>query len=229
MVVATEQEALYMAGNIKTNIVLGIILENFMAPAPEGWVSMTEIAAGAASQAPESIDAPTPSPGDEHDNSNRTALVVYTSGSSGVPKGCPLSVSQMLSALGILSKKFVPLLPAPITLVSGVSSQSRCQALITGSWVSGNAAVIDAGKSTAKSMLAALETCRPVSLSLLVTAVASIARAPNYSADAIKSVRFFHLTGATATMAILRTAQKMFPRAKILAGYAMTEATAITM
>jgi acyl-CoA synthetase (AMP-forming)/AMP-acid ligase II len=92
------------------------------------------------------------------------------------------------------------------------------------SWATGNAAVIDAGESSAETILAALMTCRPVSLSLLVTTVRSIARAPNYSVDAIKSVRFVDLVGSTVTMAILRTAQLTFPGARILPTFAMTEA-----
>lgn len=133
-----------------------------------------------------------------------------------------------MSALGNLSKLPVTLLPTALTLISGVSFQSRCQALTIMSWATGNAAVIDASNYCAESILSSLKTCRPISLSLFVTAVKSIARAPNYSTDAIKSVRFVHLIGSTVTMAILQAAQKTFPRAKMLTSFAKTEPTATT-
>lgn len=218
IVVATQEEALRVASNVKTStMVVGISLQRFMESAPQGWTSMADIA--------EEVDATAFQQDDEADSDlDRAALVIYTSGSSGEPKGCPMSSRYLLCALGLLSKQLLPMLPTPMTLIAGVSSQSRCQALTMVSWATGNAAVLDAGESSAQTILAALHTCRPVSLSLLVTTLPSIARAANYTAEAIKSVRVVHLTGATVTMAVLRTAQKTFPRARILPTFAMSEA-----
>lgn len=228
IVVAREEEARHLASKIDTKITLGISLETFTSPAPVGWVSIADIVEEATSDDSAGIDTSDAQPDNEVDEPKRTALIAYTSGSTGNPKGCPLSVHQLLSALGHLSKLPLSLLPAPLALVSSVNSQSRWQAITITSWATGNAVVLDASDSSAESVLASLQTCRPVTLPLLVTAVRSIARANNYSADAIKSVRYVHLIGSTITMAILRAAQGTFPRAKILTNFAMTEATAIT-
>ncbi|OAA80162.1 fatty-acid-CoA ligase [Akanthomyces lecanii RCEF 1005] len=228
IVVTTEAEARHVAGSVYTNIAVGISLEKFTADPPSGWISMADIAAETASQGPDYMEAIAAMP-DEREHPKRAAFVVCTSGSTGKPKGCPMSAGYVLSALDFLSKQHTPLLPAPVAVVSGVSSQSRCQALTIFSWATGNAAVMDAGESSAETILETLRTCRPVSLSLLVTAVKSIARAPNYSPDAIKSVRFVNLTGSTVTMAILRVAQQTFPSARVLPTFAMTEAAGIAI
>lgn len=228
IVVATEEEARHFASKIDIKVTLGISLETFTSPAPVGWLCMADIVEEATSDDSVCVDTSYTQPDIEDDDPNRTALIAYTSGSSGNAKGCPLSVHQLLSALGHLSKLPLSLLPTPLALICGVNSHSRWQALTITSWATGNAVVLDASDSSAQSILVSLQTCRPVTLSLLVTAVKPIARASNYSADAIKSVRYVHLIGSTITMAILRVAQETFPRAKILTNFAMTEATAIT-
>lgn len=226
IVVSTEAEARHVADNVHTSIAVGISLEKFTADPPTSWISMADIAEEMSSQGPDYMEVIAAMP-NEREHLKRSAFVVCTSGSTGRPKGCPISAGYLLSALDLLSTQHTPFLPAPVTIVSGVSSQSRCQALTIFSWATGNAAVMDAGESSAETILETLRTCRPVSLSLLVTAVKSIARAPNYSSDAIRSVRFVNLTGSTVTMAILRTAQQTFPSAKILPTFAMTEAAGV--
>ncbi|EFR04827.1 fatty-acid-CoA ligase [Nannizzia gypsea CBS 118893] len=221
IIVTTVEEALHLAG--QTDVALGICLENFATPAPEGWLSMADIAASSYEEEEEE-EVEEAEEVEEKRESDRTAFVVFTSGSSGIPKGCPVSASQILSLLGAVSKQ-MPLLPTPMTLVSGTCFRSLCTAITLMSWASGNAAVMDASnEATAETKLAGLQTCRPAFASVTVTALSSIARSPNYTADAIRSVRFVHLIGSTMTASVLRRAKKTFPHATILPSFGMSEA-----
>ncbi|OAA75048.1 fatty-acid-CoA ligase [Akanthomyces lecanii RCEF 1005] len=227
IVVATEAEARHVVDNLSTNIAVGISIEKFTNQAPDGWVSMADIAAEMASQGCHNYIDTMAALQNEPEDHGRNAFVVYTSGSTGKPKGCPLSVGYLLQALDYLATQYVPLLPTPITLVSGVNNQVRCQAMTVLSWATGNAAVMDTCEMDPESILDGLRRCRPISISLFVTAVKTLARASNYSADAVRSVRVVNLTGLTVTMAALRVAQQTFPRAQILPSYAMTEAASV--
>lgn len=228
IVVTAEAEARHVASNVCANIAVGISLEKLTTDPPDGWLSMADIAAETASQGPDYMEVIAAMP-DERKLCERAALIVCTSGSTGKPKVCPMSAGYLLSVPDFLSRQHTPLLPAPVAVVSGVTSQARCPALTIFSWATGNAAVMDAGESSAETILETLRTCRLVSLSLLVTAVRSIARAPNYSPDAIRSVRFVNLTGSTVTMAILRVAQQTFSLARVLPTFAMTEAAGVAI
>ncbi|KAJ3472294.1 hypothetical protein NLG97_g11111 [Lecanicillium saksenae] len=93
IVVTSEAEARHVVANISTNISIGISLERFTKVAPDGWISMADIAAGMASQGEDYIGTMATLQ-DEPDDHERTAFVVCTSGSTGKPKGCPFNTCR---------------------------------------------------------------------------------------------------------------------------------------
>ncbi|KAJ3474640.1 hypothetical protein NLG97_g9752 [Lecanicillium saksenae] len=229
VVVSTEAEARLFHAKIKSDAVVHICLESFSGDAPPGWKSMSDVAKEAVSPSPDDRqEMLLASVEDEHDGGNRTAFIFYTSGSSSTPKGCILGADMFTQMVYTVCKPMPAFLPAPMVQLSGAASSSRCPGLLLITWASGNAVAIDAGEPSAASNVEVARTCRPIGFSTTVPGLHQISRATNFSAEGSKSVRFLHLISAVVTMATVRRAQSMFPKARVSPSFGMTEAAAVT-
>ncbi|KAK2764392.1 hypothetical protein FQN54_009086 [Arachnomyces sp. PD_36] len=217
-VVATDWDAAHVAKFKNEQKASGICLERLASPPPAGWVSMLDIAEF---EFPEQIDA-TPVP----DDPGRTAIIVYTSGSSGNPKGCPIEASQLAYSMSVVGG--IPLLPSTGTVLFRSAAQSGCPSLLLGSWTSGNSAAVHAVSSNADALLATMQKVRPTFYSLIVGELGAMYTSPKFTKDATSSVRFVLLIGFTITKASLKRTQQVFPNATIKTNFGMTEAHNIT-
>lgn len=217
LVVATADGARTVAACKNSHKSVGVCLALLPSPPSDYWVSILDIAN---SPFPDYIreDAVLYSAAD-------TAMVVYTSGTSGKPKGCIIQSSQWAQYLNSISK--VPMLPCTGTVISGSAAQSRCPAVLMGTWASGNSAALNASAPTGDSLLATIATTKPVFISLLVGQLSAIYPARRESRAITSSVRMVLLIGSTISKTSVRRAQEVFLNAAIKTAFGLTEACGI--
>ncbi|OAQ58296.1 fatty-acid-CoA ligase [Pochonia chlamydosporia 170] len=199
----------------KQNHFLGITLQPLAKRQPN-WTSMQEICN---QKFPENLDAG-PMPPEDPD---RVVMIVFTSGTStGIPKGCVWTVRDLMRPLTAAAG--LPLLRGPAVLVNTKSSQSMAPCLLYSTWHSGNAAVLAGGSLNVSTTISTIARCRPIGTALYPHTVDLVTEHAGSSPDKLASIRFLLVIGSVTTVESIRRAQRVFPRAKIVASYGMTEA-----
>lgn len=197
---------------------MGLSLEPLAEPSL-GWTSMEDISA---MSFPSNLTAE-PAP----DALDRIATIIFTSGTStGSPKACLRTVRDLVSPLD--PSKVPPPLRPPIALVNTRNCGSVALCLLYASWYTGNAAVLVGGSFSSETTLSTIEKCRPLAISIAYPMILSmIAEHASYSREKVRSVRYVQIIGAVTTVEGQRRAQEVFPKAKIVASYGMTEAASM--
>ncbi|XWW94527.1 hypothetical protein V2A60_002470 [Cordyceps javanica] len=218
-VVATVREVTAVAALKNRQMASGICLARLPPTHPAGWVSLHDIAESEPAGGPATASAPC--------DAESTAMIVYTSGTSGKPKGCAIKSSMLVQSLSAISG--VPLLPCTGTVISGSAAQSRCPFLLLGIWASGNSAALNAAATpNGETLLLTMQATRPVSISLLIGQLSAIYSSPKQTKDATRSIRVVVLIGSTITQASVKRAGEVFSNATIQTGFGMTEAANVT-
>jgi 4-coumarate--CoA ligase len=190
-----------------------------LAEPPHGWTSVEDISA---MSFPDNQNAE-PAP----DTLDRISTIIFTSGTStGSPKACLRTVRDLVCPLD--PSKVPPPLRPPIALVNTKNSGSVALCLLYASWYTGNAAALVGGTFSPEITLSTLATCRPLAISIAYPMIVSmIAGHTGYSREKVRSVRYVQIIGAVTTVEGLKRAQEVFPKAKIIASYGMTEAASL--
>lgn len=197
---------------------VGITIEPLFEPR-SGWTSLPTIAA---MQFPSNVERLPPAP----DHPDRIALIIFSSGtSSGRPKGCVRTVRDLLPILSAF--KAVPSLSAPAAMISVRNSQSGSPCLLYSTWFSGNAAVLAGGYFNPSTALSSTASCRPIATFFMPHMMEMLRQHHSLNSDTVASLRFISLIGAVLTTSLLKRTQEMFPKAKIVANYGMTEVAGI--
>lgn len=197
---------------------MGLSLGHLAEP-QQGWTSMEDISA---MSFPANIKVEP-----ALDTLDRVATIIFTSGTStGSPKGCLRTVRDLVCPLD--PSKVPPPLRPPIALVNTRNYLGIAPCLLYASWYTGNAAVLVGGSFSPATTLSAIATCRPIAISIAYPMILGlIVGHAEYSREKVRSVRYVQIIGSVTTVEGLRRAQEVFPNAKIVASYGMTEAASM--
>ncbi|KAM4066061.1 AMP-binding enzyme [Hirsutella rhossiliensis] len=190
---------------------LGITIEPLTNIIP-GWTSMLSMSFAndiKAKQATDSLD--------------RTAMIIFTSGTStGRPRGCIRRVGELLQL--IMSISFPPL-RSPLALINSGNFSATAASILYVCWHTGNAAVLAGGDFSAPTTLTAMDGWRPMVLTVVEPIkVDVLAYHSGYSQTKVSSVKHVQLIGGVTPIERLKRTQRVFPAAKIISKYGMTEA-----
>lgn len=218
-VVSTRKDAVAVTECIgERSPFLGLTIEDIDAvsdSASSSWASMADMANYNYS------DSISQEPSEDHPD--RLAFVIYSSGTSNnKPKGCLRTVREVVH--GFDAADAVPPLLPPLSLVNTKSYQAIAPSMLFAAWRTSNAAVLAGGVFCPATTLAALETCRPLALSLMVQMAEQLRGSEAYTTEKVRSVRFVVLIGSAITLETLRRCRRTFPRARVVASFGMTEA-----
>lgn len=149
------------------------------------------------------------------------AQILYTSGSTGLPKGVPLSHQGQLWALKATSKKRdfhqTYLLAQPLFHMNGLFMSKRAFA--------DNATIVILPKFQLEHYLAAIERYQVTTITAVPTMFARILNHPELlNQHDVSSLRFLSLGSAPITLSLIERIQQAFPQVTLRHGYGTTEA-----
>ena len=159
------------------------------------------------------------------DDPDRVALVMYTSGTSGTPKGCVRRVGELVRSLA--PNDLMPLTQPPLGVVNTRNFHGIAPSFLFASWYSGNGALLPGDVFRAETTLSAIAAFRPLALSADELMTQAICTHKDYSADAVRSLRLVMAIGAVVTLERLRWMEEVFPNARIAGSWGMTEASMV--
>ncbi|KAL4742012.1 hypothetical protein BDV11DRAFT_167701 [Aspergillus similis] len=155
-------------------------------------------------------------------NASRTHSILYTSGTSGVPKGCPLHVSGMSHVLYSQSW-LVNAENCTRVLQQAHPSRGIAIAQTLQTWREGGTVVMTGNGFNAGDLVRAVER-HGVSFVVLTPAmvhpVADELKGRNGAADSVKAVQ---VGGDAVTRGVLEKCTRLFPSARVVVNHGMTE------
>ncbi|KAK8050754.1 4-coumarate--CoA ligase 2 [Apiospora phragmitis] len=157
------------------------------------------------------------------DRPGRIHSVMFTSGTSGEPKGCPQSVGGMAHALR--SQAWLLLEPAAgRALMQPHNSRGIAPAQTLQTWSAGGAVILTGQAFDAGAALDAIERGRAAFLVLTPPMVHEMAAAraarPQVPVGCVRTVQ---VGGDTVTRGLLERAAALFPQARVCVNHGMTE------
>lgn len=165
------------------------------------------------------------------DDPSRIHSVMFTSGTSGMPKGCPIRVGGMSYALQSQAWLFQPegeseTSPAAAqrALMQPHNSRGIAPAQTLQTWRAGGAIVMTGQNFSAEDAVSAIVRAKASFLVLTPPMVHEIAMAlaacPGLDVTCVKSVQ---IGGDTVTRSLLEQCEMLFPSARIFINHGMTE------
>lgn len=193
-----------------------------------GWKSLTDITIAASAQkCPGPIDESTLLTAARHDSPNRINSIMFTSGTSGLPKGCPQCVSAMSHVLHSQSWLINPNESNIIALQQAHNSRGIAPAQTLQTWRAGGAVVMTGQQFDVH---AAVDAIRRFRVSFLVLTppmvhemAAALAERNSLLDGDAWSVRKIQLGGDAVTKDVLMKCATLFPQAEVCVNHGMTE------
>jgi acyl-CoA synthetase (AMP-forming)/AMP-acid ligase II len=166
-----------------------------------------------------------PATDNSHEDYDRTAVILYTSGTStGQPKGCPLTEKNLIHGWSVQN-------PAPAdSRIAMMFANSRAINLHLSSecWLVGGTIVyLDTG-FTPGGILSSIEQERLTTAIFIPPMLKAMVKDPLFSKEKVKSLSKVFIGGDIATADMQDLAVEYFPTAQLISAYAMTEGLWIT-
>ncbi|GKZ22355.1 putative NRPS-like protein biosynthetic cluster [Aspergillus brasiliensis] len=153
---------------------------------------------------------------------DRIHSILFTSGTSGRPKGCPQRVAALTHVLEHLSWLITPD-NASSVLQQAHNSRAIAPAHTLQTWRQGGAVIMAEQSFAVTDTLTALRDHDVTFLVLSPAMVHALARELDGQLRLTDSVRTVHLGGDAITHDVLRTCEGLFPKARVCISHGMTE------
>ncbi|KAJ9605948.1 hypothetical protein H2200_009797 [Cladophialophora chaetospira] len=156
------------------------------------------------------------------DNPNRINSIIFTSGTSGIPKGCPLRVSSMCQILESQSWLLHEENSAR-ALQAAHNSRGIAAFQTLQTWKAGGAVMMIENSCDIKEMTAALRYHAPTFIAVspsMASAIREEVKMDPFIADSVQTVQ---VGGEAVTIGALAECSVLFPAAKICVNHGMTE------
>jgi acyl-CoA synthetase (AMP-forming)/AMP-acid ligase II len=184
---------------------------------PKGWLSFKSfIAHTAATKITDIVRAA------EHDNPNRINSIIFTSGTSGLPKGCPLRVASMCQILESQSW-LINQNNCARALQAAHNSRGIAAFQTLQTWKAGGAVVMIAHSCDIKEMTEALRYHAPTFIAVSPSMASAIREETKNYPFMPDSVRTVQVGGEAVTVDAVAQCSALFPRAKVCVNHGMTE------
>jgi acyl-CoA synthetase (AMP-forming)/AMP-acid ligase II len=157
-----------------------------------------------------------------NDSPNRINSIIFTSGTSGTPKGCPLRVSSMCHILESQS-----------WLVTEQNSRRALQSIHNSrgiapfqtlqTWKAGGATMMIKDSGNIEQMTAALRNHAPSFIAVSSAMVTAIQDETSHDAFVAESVKTVQIGGEVVTTKSVEECKALFPEARVCVNHGMTE------
>lgn len=159
-----------------------------------------------------------------HDNPDRTAMVIYTSGTSGgMPKGCVRHVASFVAY--VKQQKFARLGDTQhnVRMMQTANFRAIAPAISLMVWRDGSTIVLSTYPFHPRTFLADLEEEKVTEVALIPAQVHAIAEEPALQSTNLDSLRLVGSGGDMVTSALVAAINKSFPQASYMTIHGMTE------
>lgn len=163
------------------------------------------------------------------DNLDRVYSVVFTSGSSDLPKAVQKTVRTLLASTTAQARPKDAPIPAytTVTAVISLNTQTVALGMIYWSWHNAGSVVIPAGNFSPTATLVAIERHRVNVIGHTPKSMLQVVRHAQYSQQRVKSVRNVFITGDIATETDLEELHQSIPGASVYPMWGMSEAVGV--
>ena len=184
-----------------------------------GWKSLADVAADGAKFP---VDETALVAAARHDNPKRIHSIIYTSGTSGRPKGCPLRVAGMSHVLHSQSWLVDPEAGA-FALQQAHNSRGIAPAQTLQTWRAGGAVVMTGQELNVGAAAEAIRQFGVTFIALTPPMVHEMAAELAAKPLEVSSVRKIQVGGDAVTKGVLIKCAALFPRAQVCVNHGMTE------
>ncbi|EXJ61967.1 hypothetical protein A1O7_02399 [Cladophialophora yegresii CBS 114405] len=187
----------------------------------KGWRSFRDMIIRGASHGSE-IDTSKLREAGAHDDLNRINSIIFTSGTSGIPKGCPLRVASMCQILESQSW-LVNESNSARALQAAHNSRGIAAFQTLQTWRAGGAVVMLSKSCDIQEMTQALRNHAPTFIAVspsMASAIREEMTMDPFIADSVKTVQ---VGGEAVTIGAMEECSALFPSAKVCVNHGMTE------
>jgi 4-coumarate--CoA ligase len=163
-----------------------------------------------------------------HDDPKRTALVVYTSGTSGgMPKGCLKHVASLITSVASQTYKRPDSESESVRIIQTANFRAIAPLVITRAWNEGATIVLSKYPFSVEAYLDDIEQERATELVLIPAQLHAIAASPSLKSRDLSSVELIGTGGDIVNSPLIQLGERVFPTGTFMTGHGMSECSGI--
>ena len=197
---------------------LGLCLSRLSEPR-RGWVSLADVAEMSFTDSESTVN-----PAAVDDRLDRVAQILFTSGSSGAPKGVPKTVKNLAACTAAARN---PQPGSAVGVVIGGNFASLASTAPYLLWNSGNTAVLPSLDLSWSAVISAIETCRITEVNMMRSQLSIMLGNRDFLPEKVTSLQHIRLGGELVTEDFARRVHEVLPSPVVMSRFGMSEATGL--